>query len=155
LTKPTQVSRGKVIETIVNNFNTPRNKEIAESLPKALRLLLDSMTVAAILYNKFRCQAIHGANVLMNKKKFFMATEPYWEPMRSDEFGAYLLVEFPARFLVSVLRESITTYCKHLLAKGKLPPDVLFHIAEDDVLQLIEFLDVDAVAESKELLFRI
>jgi hypothetical protein len=155
LAKPSLASMRKITETIVSGFDTPRKKEIAESLPEALKSLLYSKMVAAILYDKFRCQAIHGAKVLLNEKKFFLETEPYWEPVKSDYFGAFLLLEFPAKFLVSILRDSIATYGKHLLAKGKLPPDVLFHIADDDVFELIEFLDVDLVADSKELRFRI
>jgi len=151
LTKPRLGSVEKVTEAIVSSFDTPRKKRIADTLPQALRSLVRSKTVAAILYDKFRCEAIHGARVLMNEHKFFAETEPYWEPEDSGYFGSYLLIEFPARFLVCVLRDCITTYRQHLMAKEKLPPEILFHVFGDDSFKFIEFLDEDALAKDQSL----
>jgi hypothetical protein len=154
LTKPPIASMGQVIEIIVDSFDTPRKKSIADALPKALRSLVYSKTMAAILYEKFRCEAIHGAKVLMNEHKFFVELEPYWEPEESGYFGSYFLAEFPARFLVCVLRDCITTYRQHLVAKGKLPPDILFHVFGDDSFKFIELLDEDALAKDQTLRLR-
>lgn len=151
LTKPRLASVEKVTETIVSSFDTPRKKSITDTLPKALGALVRSKTVAAILYEKFRCEAIHGATVLVNEHKFFVETEPYWEPEDSGYFGSYFMIEFPARFLVCVLRDCITTYRQHVLAKGKLPPDILFHVFGDDSLQFIGLLDEDALAKDQAL----
>jgi len=155
LTKPPLASVGQVTEIIVNSFDTPRKKSIADALPKALRPLIHSKTMATILHEKFRCEAIHGAKVLMNEHKFFVEPEPYWEPEDSGYFGPYFLTEFPARFLVCILRDCITTYRQHLVAKGKLPPDILFHVFGDDSFKFIELLDEDALAKDQTLRLRI
>lgn len=155
LAKPLLATMGNLTETIVASFKTPRKRNTAEALTAALRPLLHAKTVAAILYEKFRCQAIHGAKVLINDRRFFTETEPYWEPEYSDYFGSFLLVEFPAKFLLCVLKDCIKTYRQHLIAKEKLSPDVLFHAFGDDSLKFIELLDEDLVAKDRPLRLKI
>ena len=53
---------------------------------------------------------IHGGHVLIDQEKFFGETEPYWTPLFSEHYGSFLLVEFPARFLASLLHNCIEGY---------------------------------------------
>ncbi len=151
LAKPELAKARGVEEAITGAFRTPRKAGIAQALPKALQPLLDAKTMGTILYEKFRSQAIHGAQVLFNEARFFSDREPYWEPESTPYFGSYLLVEFPAKFLVGVLRNCMKTYRAHLLAKGKFPPDVHFHVFGEESFRYIEFLDERALPRSGEL----
>jgi hypothetical protein len=151
--KPFLGKTNAVTKAIVEAFDTPRKRNIGQALPKALGELLHAKTMATILYERFRSEAIHGARVLIDERRFWRESGPYWDPHTSEYFGSYILVEFPARFLVDVLRDCIGTYRAHLIAKGALPPDVLFHAFGGDSLTFLEFLDEDAIAEGRPLRF--
>jgi hypothetical protein len=62
-------------------------------------------------------------------------------------------VEFPAKFLVGVLQKCMTTYRAHLLARGKFPPDVHFHVFGDESFRYLEFLDQDVLPKGRDLKF--
>ncbi len=137
--------------TILGRFREPRMKEIRANLPSALAPLLRSKRLAAILYQRFRNESIHGAQVLFNVDKFFTETEPYWEGETSTYFGPYLLVEFPAQFLLNTLENCIRTFRGHILGKQKMPPDVHFHVCGDQSFQHLEWLDHELLPASRIL----
>jgi hypothetical protein len=151
LAKPALAKVKRVEEVVLGEFRGRRSTVVIEALPNALQPLLDAKRMATILHEKFRSQAIHGAQVLLNESRFFSDEDPYWEPKSSPYFGSYCLVEFPAKFLVTVLRNSLKTYRAHLLAKGKFPPDVHSHVFGDEVFRYIEFLDEAALPKGGEL----
>jgi hypothetical protein len=156
LAKRHRAKREDVIQAIAKGFASRRKRATADVLPQAIDGLLHAKTVAAVLYEKYRCEAIHGAAVLFNEDKFFTYDEPYWEPEDSPYFGAYLLVEFPARFLASVLRACMETYRRHLLEKRKLPPDVFFHaFADDDPFAFLNLIDDDKLPQGALLRLRL
>jgi hypothetical protein len=156
LSKPQRAKREMVTQAVVSAFCSPRMRTIADALPQAIDELLHAKTIAAILYEKYRCEAIHGAAVLFNEDKFFRYDQPYWEPEDSPYFGSYFLVEFPARFLTSLLRACMETYKRHLLEKRKLPPDVFFHaFADDDPFAFLNLIDENKLSQDALLRLRL
>jgi len=141
LSKPRLATIARISEVITTNAVRTRLKKIADNLPKALSLLLESKRVATILYEKFRSGSIHGAKVIIDPHRFFAEKGAYWEHLYSEHYGSFEVIGFSAQFLRSLLDRCIVTYHAHLLAKGKLPPDVLFHVFGDDILSEVEFLD--------------
>ena len=88
-------------------------------------------------------------------KQFFGETEPYWTPLFSEHYGSFLLVEFPARFLASLLHNCIEGYRFHLIAKGKVPADILFQVFEGEVLKYARLMDSDLLPEGGPVKFAI
>jgi hypothetical protein len=150
LSKPSTAQRSAVTQRIVETFGA-RHADLKSALPAALTELLTSKKVATILYQKFRSGAVHSVKVVVNEDKFFAMDKPYWEPGASPYFGSYLNLEFPAKYLLALLGQCIQSYRRHILAKGKLPPDVYYHVFRDDFLTSLEFLDHNAVSEATQL----
>jgi len=148
-------ARSEVTRIILQGLETVLSRECLTRLPNALKPLLGSRTVSRILYEKFRCGVIHGGHVLIDQEKFFGETEPYWTPLFSEHYGSFLLVEFPARFLASLLHNCIEGYRFHLIAKGKVPPDILFQVFEGEVLKYARLMDSDLLPEGGPVKFAI
>jgi hypothetical protein len=130
-----------ILQAIVTKFKGPRSLVDGRLLREKLRPMLQDKTIASLLYERFRCGAIHGGRVRLNEDRFFQEEEPYWETMYSEHYGSFLLIEFPARFLLKLCRQCMTTYRHHLTSKGKLPPDVYFQIFGDRILSKLTLLD--------------
>lgn len=139
-----------VENAIVNAFPGARAKEVRTQLPAALKALLESKRMSALLYQRFRNESIHGGKVLLNETRFFAESQPYWEGEHSRYFGGYQLVEFPAKFLLQVLRNCLRTFRAHVAAKKKMPPDVHFHVFKG--LEHLEFLDYDLLPVVRDLI---
>jgi hypothetical protein len=149
-TTPTQSKRtstvateAEVTEVIIRGLKGELGKDSLTLLRKALKPLLNSKTISRILYEKFRCGVIHGGHVLIDQGKFFSEAEPYWAPLFSEYYGDFLHVEFPAKFLASLLQNCIDGYRHHLIARGKLPPDILFQVFEADAVTCARLVDSD------------
>jgi hypothetical protein len=99
------------------------------------------MTIARILYHKFRCGVIHGGKVLIDGVKFFTEREPYWRPLDSEYNGPFQLVEFPAYFVAALFAECKRNYRKQLEAIRKVPPNIHFEMFPDDLFSHLELLD--------------
>ena len=151
--KRTTATRSEVTQVISQGLETVLSRECLAKLPHALKPLLDSTTVSRILYEKFRCGVVHGGRVLIDQKKFFSETEPYWSPLLSEYYGSFVLVEFPARFLASLMHDCIEGYRFHLIAKGKVPPDILFQVCEGEVLKYARLVDSDLLPEGGPVKF--
>jgi hypothetical protein len=151
--KERTVSRVVLEKAIVDAFRQSRLSAIADNLPNALKALFERKAVSTILYEKFRCESIHGASLILNNKRFFTETDAYWESLFSEYFGSFELIEFPAKFLVNCVDSSITTYRAHLLAKGKVPPSIHF-FAFRDVMSNLQFLDDSLLPEGGALRFK-
>lgn len=132
-----------ITEAIVDRIVHSRFKAETDEMPDALKPLLNSKMVATILYQRFRCEAIHGGMVRIDEERFFKADRPYYRPQYSDYYGSFRLIEFPARFLFQLLRNCLRSYEHHLAATRKLPPDIHFQAFDDDALDSLEFLDVE------------
>jgi hypothetical protein len=141
--KRTLATEREITQILMQGLKTALSQDSLTLLPKALKPLLSSKTIARILYEKFRCGIIHGGRVLIDGERFFSETEPYWTPLFSEFYGAFLHVEFPAKFLASLLRNCIKGYRHHLTAKGKVPPDILFQVFETDMMTYAQLVDSD------------
>lgn len=130
-----------ITDAVVDRISHSRSKVELDQMPEALRPLLNSKAVATILYQRFRCESIHGGMVRIDEERFFREDRPYYKPLYSDYYGAFRMIEFPARFLSQLLRNCLTSYERHLCAKGKVPPDVHFQAFDDDMIDNLEFLD--------------
>jgi hypothetical protein len=131
----------RIKQAVLDEFPGQRNRNLRKSLRKALDPLVNSKSLARILYERFRCEAIHGGRVLIDDTRFFDENEPYWKPLYSDFYGPFQLVEFPATFLASLFSECVTNYRKRLEATKKVPPNIHFEMFPDDVCAQLELLD--------------
>lgn len=140
-----------VTKAIMGKFQGIRSAEIRTALRTALKHVLSSQTIASILYQRFRCEAIHGGRVVIDEERFFIESEPYWVSRHSKYYGSFLFIEFPAKFLANILRNCIDTYRQCLLRKGKLPPDVIFRNFDDDIFDVIELLDEELLPKTRSI----
>jgi len=137
-----------VTQAVVTAFRSGRVRETRDALPNALAPLLRANTLAAILYDSYRCEAIHSGEVDLDEREFFRQDRPYWRRGESDYFDPYLYVAFPAKFLARLLRDCIKTYRHHLMSKQRVPARVFFRIFEDEAYAKLEMLDEDTVQDS-------
>lgn len=122
-------------------------RDIAGRLPQALVPLMNKTCMSNILYERFRCESIHGASVRIDADRFFSASEVYWKRIYPVyQRRTYELVEFPAAFLLECLKACIQGYRAHLLAKGTVPHAIYFHGFED-LLSTVQFLDPESMPE--------
>lgn len=128
-------------QAVLHEFAGRHNSARRHALQKAIDPLISSKTLARILYERFRCEAIHGGRVLIDEPRFFAEGEPYWKPLRVEFYGPFQLVEFPAKFLASVFSDCIRHYRKRLEATGKVPPNIHFEIFTDDPFSRLDLLD--------------
>ena len=152
-TKPPFAKTSDITNTIVNAFKGPRLKDIGENLAAALCPLLRSTSVASILYRRFRNESIHGAQVLLDERRFFAETMPYWTTISTEDYGPYHLLEFPVHFLLNTLRQCARTFRTQIVKKGKLPPDVFFHVLTEDMFEYLELLDHEMLPKPQYLKF--
>lgn len=138
---PALSSARSITEAIARELKHKRGAPGEEQLAKCLSPLLASKVVSRVLYERFRCEAIHGGYVRLDNSKFFDEMNPYWKPLESEYYGPFQLIEFPAKFLMALLSNCIDNYRKHLEAVGKVPPSVHFQMFPDDPLGNTEFFD--------------
>jgi hypothetical protein len=155
ISKPRLSTASRIEKLLVDAVQRSRLKKTVVNLPRALAGLLDSKKVGTILYEKFRSGTIHGATVKIDPNRFFTESGVYWDPLYSEYYGAFELISFSAPFLSSLLDRCITAYRAHLLAKGKIPPDVHFHVFGGDVFSELRFLDEALLPEGGSVRFRI
>lgn len=149
LRKPMLAKPALVTARLTRAFEKSKDKELSKNLHDALQPLLESKTLAGILYEKSRNTAVHEAWVEFEEAAFFSAERPFWEPLYSPYYPPFLLVRFPARFLLEMLFNCMMTMKHKMLATGKLPPDVHYHVFgphDDDV----EFLDEELLPRGAE-----
>jgi len=147
LSKRRLVQESELVQRIVRATQKTRLRAHAANLPRALKSLVESKKVCTILYDRFRCEAIHGAAIILNAERFFHERQLYWEPRYSEYHGAYEFLEFPAQFLLGCVETCVNTYRHHLKAKGTVPPDVFFHVFGDDMMSNLKLLDYELLPE--------
>jgi hypothetical protein len=101
--------------------------------------IVNSYTLGALLYRRYRSTAIHEWGVELEESEFFTRTEVYWQtaPVHSHRF---LKVQFPARLLLNMLKRSIDSYKRELVAIRKLPFGLWVESGLDE-----EYLDTRSV----------
>jgi len=149
--KPVKGSREQVQQAVMKAFEGPRTSTFAPDLAKAMLSVLRANTLAEILYTSYRCQAIHSGLVSIREARFFAEHRPYWVSDESEFFGRYFSVEFPARFLMNLLRDCITTYRQHLLTKRAIPANVFWNAFGEDAWDHFELLDENTISEPRVL----
>jgi hypothetical protein len=85
--------------------------------------------------------------------KFSRLDEPIIHLLQ--EAGIPLTVKEGDRLLKKIMAALKRNYRKHLLARGKLPPDVYFHVFGDKSFQHLEFLDEDLLPQGGLLKLKI
>ena len=150
LKKQLYASPNRTIETLIKHIRgIPQ--DVKNRIPAAIKPLLLTKTCAAILYRRFRSEAIHGGAVRVDEAKFFKEKNPYWKPLFSEYYGSFLLLEFPAIFLQQLLTDCLNTYERYILARRKVPPSIHFEIFPDDVLSHLDWLDEDLLPAGQNI----
>ena len=139
----------KIKQVVADGFSGKRSGVSESAVRKAIDSLLGSKTLARILYQRFRCEAIHGGRVAIDESRFFAETEPYWKPMYSKFYGPFQFVEFPAQFLTSLFSDCIRNYRKRLENTGKVPPQIHFEMFPDSPLGHLNVLDTTLLAQGR------
>ena len=126
--------------------DTVDEAKIATALSNYLR----DMSLASILYKKVRSGIIHGADVPINEERFFNEALPYWEPYEF-EFGEFLMVAFPANFLLNVLKEGLKRLRNQFVASRKIAPAIFWSVFADYGLRHLDLLNEDLLEDSPPL----
>lgn len=153
--KPATASVAAIKATVANALSTSSYKKTARNIICGLEGLLATKTLVRILYETYRNDSIHGTKVLVDEKRFFAESQPYWRPMYNEFYGPFQHVEFPARFLEALLRRCMKTLKFHLQSKQKLPPDIVFHATGRDVLDYAAIVDDGLLPEARELRLKV
>lgn len=131
-----------------------RLKPVADTLPKALEPLLDAKRISALLYQRFRCESIHGAKVILDENRFFVERDVYWSRLCSEYYGCFELIEFSAPYLLRCLKTCIENFRNHLSRKGSLPSGVHFHAFDAAPLSTLHLLDRESLSEGGKVGFK-
>lgn len=151
-----RISSASALKNVIEDAaKKSRLRQIASRLPQALLPLMNKTSMSNILYERFRCEAIHGASVRIDANRFFSEFEVYWKRIYPIYQGrTYELVEFPAAFLLECLKACIGAYRTHLLAKGNVPHAIYFRGFED-LLSTVHFLDSESMPEGGAVRLRL
>jgi hypothetical protein len=116
------------VATYLKSTSAMHHKGLYRSAVAAIRPLIHEFSLGVLLYKRYRSGIIHGYGVDIDESSFFKKDSVYWHTMYRSYVppGKFLHVEFPAKLLVRVLRESIERYVTQLKTTQKLPA-VLFH----------------------------
>ena len=125
---------------------TSRDTVDEAKIATALSNYLRDMSLASILYKKVRSGIIHGAEVPINEEKFFKEALPYWEPYEF-EFGEFLMVDFPANFLLNLLKEGLKRLRRQFVASRKISPTIFWSVFADDGLSYLDLLNEDLLED--------
>jgi hypothetical protein len=150
LSKPMVAKPAAIVATLRAEFQGSKDAEILQNLGTAIQPLLATMTLAGILYDKFRNNAVHGIKVEIDEARFFTEREPFWQALYSEYYPPFLLVKFPAAYLVEMIQKCVATLRRKFLAAGKLPPDV-HSLAVGYSLDQLDLLDTEMVADGTDL----
>lgn len=82
--------------------------------------IVGSYTLGAILYRRYRNTAIHEWGVEVDEAEFFTRGNIYWQSAAVHSHR-FLKVQFPAPVLLEMLKRSIQSYKRQLIAIRKLP----------------------------------
>ena len=154
LRKPMVAKPKVIIDKMKAAFQGQKDTELQGKLEVALQPLLDSKTVAGLLYQNFRNAAVHGVKIEFDEATFFQAQRPYWEPLCSEYYPPFLFVNFPGPFLIELLRNCVRTLRQKMLETEKLPPDVHLHTFGFDPNEYLSFLDEELLPKGRYLSFQ-
>jgi len=147
LAKSHTASVDEVLRCITNSLERSRLREFGKSISEAIKPLIKTKVTARILYERFRSEVIHGGHVQIDNKRFFSENLPYWTPFYRREYGTWLLLEFPAKFLRSLLERCIKTYKHHLIVKGVVPVGIHWLVFGEDNGKSLRYMDDQTLGE--------
>jgi len=147
LAKSHLASAGQVLDAICSYIKHTRLKVVEEKIMKSIEPLVRAKTAARVLYDEFRSEVIHGGHVQIDEKKFFGQKSPYWTPYYSDYYGAFYRLEFPARFLRSLIECCIETYKHHLIVKGVVPAGIHWLVFGENSGRYLRLMDENSYDE--------
>jgi hypothetical protein len=150
--KPNRIKRAALTGAIEQEFKRSRSVE-ADKLSNAVQPLLRSKTIAALLYENFRNAAVHGVKVDLDEGRFFREQQLHWEPLYSEYYPPFMFVKFSGPFLLSLLRNCLRTVREAWIAKGKIPPDVYWHVFGVSYEEL-NLLDQNLLPQTRSLRFQ-
>jgi hypothetical protein len=150
LRKPTSDSLDAVQSAIQSAAKRQRRGTYMDAADSA-RPLLEGFTLGSLLYQEYRCGAIHQYHVKMDETNFFKRNEPYWCPFHNEllEVGSFLRLHFPGPFLLDTLIDGIKNYKTHLKTMRKLPADLFFEFC--DVLADMHYLNDDSIPSGRDV----
>jgi hypothetical protein len=113
--------------------------EYSDSDVHTVGSIVGSYTLGTLLHRRYRSVAIHEWGVELDTPEFFTKKEIYWQtaPVHSHRF---LKVQFPAQLLLRMLKRSIDSYKRELVAIRKLPFGLWIESGLDE-----EYLDTRSV----------
>lgn len=117
--KPTSAPVKEVAE-VISNAVQKYTSEYGDSDVRVVDSIVSAYTLGSLLYRRYRSTAIHEWGVEVDERQFFAEKDIYWEtaPVHSHRF---LKAQFSAAFLAGMLKDSISSYKKELIAIRKLP----------------------------------
>jgi hypothetical protein len=136
-----------VLDSICSFVRHTHLKTLEQQIIKSIEPLVKAKMAARVLYEEFRSGVIHGGYVNVDEKKFFSQSLPYWTPYDSPYYGTFCRLEFPAKFLSSLLECCIETYRHHLMAKGSVPAGIHWLVFGEDSGKYLEFMDETSYAD--------
>lgn len=142
--------QSEVMKCLLAAAESPRRQKYIEPL-KATKSIIERFSLSQILYREFRCRAVHGYEVNIDEKRFFRERKIYWRTVYSDlvEPGRFLEVQFPAVFLLEMLRNSIDEFERELKHKKELPIEMWVEIC--DIESELDLLDQDTLPEGRDI----
>ena len=150
--KPNTLRATELSNAIKNEFQGSRVVD-STLMTKAVQPLLSSKMVGGLLYENFRNQSIHGITVQLDEARFFREPRPFWQPLYSERYPPFLMLKFPAPFLLTLLQNSINTLKGAWCSRGKVPPEVHWHLFGYG-LDRLEYLDSSLLPEVRSLRFQ-
>lgn len=142
-------SPAELFDAITQEFGHSRAVEV-DVLSKAIQPLVRSKSVAGLLYAEFRNAAVHGIKVELDEGRFFTEPKPFWRPLYSVYYPESMLLSFSGPFLVRLLRDCLRTLREAWIAKGKVPPDVHWHLFGNRIDE-VRLLDIDLLPAARSL----
>lgn len=149
LKKPSMLKPNALTDAIESEFRNSRAVEV-DKLLKAIQTLLQSKSVAGLLYQDFRNAAVHGVKVEFDEDQFFSEPGPFWQSLYSVYYPSSISLKFSGSFLLTLLRDCLGTLRQAWLAKGKIPPDVHWYLFGNR-LDEIHLLDTDLLPQVRSL----
>jgi hypothetical protein len=135
------------LEKAADNYKNDYYREAVKSIGP----LLDRHKLAALLYQEYRCGAIHEYKVDLDEPDFFTKVEPYWRTIWSEiaEPSRFLELRFPGPFLLKTLDECVRNFKANLTNRKKLPAGVFFEFC--DFFEDIDYLDEESIPNGRDL----
>ncbi len=119
-TMKTCATTDEIVEIIRESVRQKAGHSQPSGAQTNIGAIVSAYTVGTLLYRRYRSGAIHEWGVKLDEEDFFHTDSVYWKktPVHSHQF---LKIQFPAIFLLNLLKQSIDAYKRELRETEKLP----------------------------------